>query len=107
MRIAKVEIPLYTIDELEESAREKAIREHREFLLCVSDASDFEDNNSAYLEWFNDVESNDEPVLESIRINEYLFFENGEFAEVVDYTKDHPTKAGITELKLFGQVYKI
>jgi hypothetical protein len=107
MRIAKVEIPLYTIDELKDSSKEKAIREHREFLLCVTDTSDFEENINAYIDWINDIESNDEPVLESIRMNEYLFFTDGEFVDTVTYVDKHPEKAGITELKLFGQVYII
>jgi hypothetical protein len=104
MRIAKVEIPLYTIDELQGNAKNRVIEEHRRIL--TSEHVSFQgDTEQLRAERALEAE-NDEYVIENIRLNEYLFFKNGEFAPTVTYSDNHP-RAGITELKLFGQVYKI
>ena len=45
-------------------------------------------------------------IIEDIKENEYLFFFNGKLASITCYCGKHE-KSGITELKLFDEVYII
>ena len=105
MKPVKVKINLYQFDELSEEAKEKAIEEHRQFLLEATYESDydFEGDYEARLE---EIENSNEPVIECIRINEYWFFEDGELANCTTYCGKHP-KSGITEFNYMGSVYQI
>lgn len=86
----KCTINLYTFDELSEKAKEKAIAEHREFLLSMMSPNDFisgdiEHDTAAILQATYEIEYEyyclcDEPIIESLQINEYEFFQNGELA---------------------------
>ena len=87
----KVTINLYEFEELNPKARQKAIEEHAEFLMTT-----IEDGETV----------EEEEVIESITINNYLFFEDGEMAYIIEYTGKHE-KAGAIEFKLFGSVYTI
>lgn len=46
---------------------------------------------------------NDADIIESIEINEYYFFANGEMANVTKFVGNHP-KSGTTELNFAGSI---
>jgi len=85
MKTIKTEIKLYKYDELEKESKEKAFNEHKDFLRS------------------NEIK---EDVEESIRINEYWFFECGEMAHTTHFTGKHE-KAGTTEFYFQGKTYII
>ena len=111
-----VTINLYSFDELDEKAKRKAIEDHREFELSIMQEGDFisgdpkfdtdEELKKAYdLQW-NYYMMNDEPIIESIEANDYLFFNNGELAHTLEYTGKHE-KAGTTEFILYGETFTL
>lgn len=113
-----IPVNLYTLDELSEEAREHAIEEHRHFLLETMTPNDFisgdpEYDTPAALDSEYECEydyylMNDEPIIESIEINEYMFYESGEIAPVCTYCKGHPTHSGETWLMNYhGHNYRI
>ena len=111
-----ISVNLYTLDELSDRARNRAIREHRDFLLSVMSPNDFisgdseydtpEKLNEAYESEYDYYLMNDEPIIESIEINEYLFFCDGEIANVTHYCGKHPL-SGKTVLHYLGKDYEI
>lgn len=94
-----ISIKLYSFSELSEKAKEKAIADHREFELSVMQPDDFISGEAEYdtpaeLQKTYEAEydyylMNDEPIIENIETNEYLFFENGELAHTVHYCGGH------------------
>lgn len=111
-----ITIKLYELDELGEKARARAIDEHRNFMLETMYPEDFksgdpqydtpEELEKAYNAEYDYISMNDEPVIESIECNEYLFFEDGELAHVTHYCGKHPL-SGQTWLKYHGSEYRI
>lgn len=99
MKSIQTTINLYSFSELTGKSRQRAIEEHRCFLLDVTSIKHFEYEEDFYstLEFY---ENEDEGIIESIEINDYMFFEDGELASVTHYTK-----TGITEFTFKGQVY--
>ena len=75
-----------------------------DFEGCVDPERDTPE--SMYNEEYDYILMNDEGVIDSIEANEYLFFENGEIANVTYYCGKHPL-AGETHLKMAGHDYKI
>ena len=71
----QVMINLYDFDELSSIAQEKAIEEHQSFLADIE----------------HELHSM-QHVIESIRINEYLFYADGEIAPIIHYTGRHEKK---------------
>ena len=69
MHVIQLSIPIFELNELSSKARQKAISEHRDFLLGIESDSD---------------------AVESIEINKYLFYVDGEVAPVTTYTGAHP-----------------
>ena len=116
MKTASINISLYSFEELSEKAQERAIREHREFLLSVMQPSDFisgdpeydtpEQLSAAYESEYDYVLFNDDPVIESIECNEYLFFEDGSISNCVTFCGNHP-RAGQTVLRIYGNEYVV
>ena len=101
----KVEINLYSFNELSKDAKDFAISEHRDFLLSIYDDSNFDDSfNMDYSKYEKSL--NEDYIIEDIEANEYLFFFNGELANTIHYCGKHP-KTGLTELKLFGEIYTL
>jgi hypothetical protein len=108
----KVTINLYSFDELNEAAKQKAIDDHRNFELSIMQESDFISGDSehdtpeklseAYNTEYSYLEENDEPIIESIEANDYLFFSDGSLADCVTYTID-----GRMELKMGNDVYVV
>lgn len=111
-----IEIMLYKLDELNEEARQRAIDEHRNFLLEIMRPEDFdcgdpcidtpERSAAIYEAEYNHILNNDNPVIESIKINEYLFYSNGKMAHIVTYTGKHE-KSGQTYYIFEGKEYRI
>lgn len=95
MKQATITINLYSFDELSETAKQYAINEHRDFLLSTMSKDDFISGDEEYdtpekLQEQYDSEyeyysNNDEPIIESIEINEYLFHKDGQLAHTVHY----------------------
>ena len=110
----KVTINLYEFKELNEKAKQKAIDEHRTFLLYIMSENDFicgeseydtpERLHETYLSEWNNIAYNDQPVIENIESNEYYFFADGNFAGVTKYCEKHE-KAGTIELKIGEEIY--
>ena len=97
-----VKINLYSFDELMEESKNRAINDAIIFLN--NDLIDFEDESGNMQEEY--FEHTEEEAEEFIRINDYLFFKNGELANVTEYTGAHP-RAGQTELILNGEAFNI
>lgn len=109
----KATINLYEFHELNETAKRTAIEDHRNFMLSTMEADDFisgdpeydtpEKLEETYNSEYEYINENDEPVIESIEANEYLFFYDGTFARVFwdAYTEKFST------IKIGGEMYKI
>lgn len=93
MKKIKIELELFKYDELEGEAKKKAFDEHYIFLSSIPYDYETEDEIKEYVE-------------DSITINEYLFFKNGEMADITHYTGKHP-KEGKTELKIFNKIIEV
>lgn len=109
----EVKIHLYRLDELSETARERAISEHRDFMLSILQP-DFIDgvpdwDNPEKVEMYHQeyeyIENNDEPVIESIEANDYFYYSNGGICSVCTYTGG--PKKGITEITVHGETITI
>ena len=97
-----IDLNLYHIDELTENARQKAIEEMRIFLLSTMRPDDFisgdptydtpEELLKAYNAEYNYIENNDDTVIENIEANDYLYFADGNLANVKYKTVNQETK---------------
>lgn len=101
--VKEIKIKIYEYDELSEDAKIKAFEDHAYFIEC--NPQEYEDNEGNikrddYSKWSE--QEFKEYVEENIRINEYLFFANGEQAHATTYTKTNKTI-----LKLFGEEYEV
>lgn len=105
MMTIKVELKLFKYEELNETARETAFNDHKEFIRNFP--SESENDKGEIIPDNMDNWSLEEIkvyVEESIKINDYFFFENGGLAECTTYAGKQE-KAGITELTFNGVVY--
>lgn len=98
----KAEITLYEFDELDETSKQSAIFEHLNFL--DSEPEEFENEQGELVREY--MEHTEEDTIESIRLNRYYFFSNGDIADCTTYTGKHP-KAGKTEFKFKGENVEI
>ena len=110
MKTVTVAYNLCEFEELSEKAKQRAIMDHRDMLLRTMTVDDFigagdpeygDTPESMYDEEYDLVLTDDDYVAESIIINNYLFFETGEYANTVTYCGNHPL-AGKSFLKLNG-----
>lgn len=111
-----ITIKLYAFSELNEKAKRKAIEKHREFMLSIMRPEDFktgipeydtpEELQKTYEAEFDYYAMNDEPIIENIEANDYLFFANGELAHTVRYCGAHPL-SGETHFIFHGEDYII
>jgi len=97
-----ITIKLYSFSELSEKAKRRAIETHREFILSIMESDDFETGIVEY----DYYARNDEPIIENIKANDYLFFEDGELAHTITYCGNHPL-AGETHFIFNGVDYLI
>lgn len=89
-----ITVNLYTFEELIEKAKQKAIEEHRIFLLESMQPDDFisgepeydtpEELQKAYNAEYDYYLFNDDPIIESIECNEYYFYADGTLASVIN-----------------------
>lgn len=110
-------INLFPFSELSEKAQQKAIFEHRQFMLETMQPEDFisgcaeydtpEELQKAYESEYEYILFNDDPVVESIEINEHLFYSNGDFAPVVYKYPNRTMKSRETYIKIHGTEYRI
>lgn len=115
MKQAIIPINLYEFSELNTTAKTRAIEDHRQFLLSIMTKDDFISGDSEHdtPEKLQEVfESeydftlyNDEPVIESIEINEYLFYSDGDLAPTTTYL--YGDKKGKTIYKNNGIEYEL
>ena len=100
-----IRVKLFSINELPLISKRKAIDEHRLFMLTIMQPRDY-DNKYDFEETYNYTLFYDEPVIDDIQANEYLFFEDGTLAHTIDYCGSH-SRAGETDLVLHGSSYTI
>ena len=107
-----INLKLYSFNELPKAAQERAIQEHRDFLLSVLQP-DYIDgitdwNDAEKMEMYRDeydyMENNDEPIIENIEINDYLYFYDGTLCQAVTYTAGPLT--GQTWVTIHGERYQ-
>lgn len=90
-----ININIYNFDELNDKAKNRAVDDHRNFLLSIMRPNDFisgdpeydtpEELEKTYQSEYEYYLMNDEPIIESIEINEYMFYSNGEiYSEAVN-----------------------
>ena len=96
-----IEVGLYNIDELEEDVRDKVLSEHRDFLLSMFDAGEYD--------WDMDYETyrdnlTEEDIIENINANEYLYYVDGTMAYTIRYTGKHE-RAGERVFLVNGTVH--
>lgn len=94
MKAYKKIIYVYKFEELEKYAKNKAIEEHRQFLLSIMTPNDFisgcaeydtaEELQKTYEAEYEYYLENDEPIIESIECNEYNFTSDG---EIIGYSE--------------------
>ena len=97
-----VKVNLYSFNELSDKAREKAILEHQDFL--DSQPEEYENEAGELVSEY--IEHTEQETIESIEMNDYTFFADGELANCTTFTGKHP-RAGETEVKIHGETYKI
>lgn len=111
MKSVNVAINLYSLDELSEKARARAIEEHRRFLLDMMSPEDFisgdpeydtpEQLSAVYESEYDYILFNDDPVVENIEANDYLFFGDGGLANCTSYYN------GKTFLCVYGASFEV
>lgn len=109
-----ISINLYHFEELPETAKERAIMDHRGFLLSVLSPEDFisgdpaydtpEKLEEAYRDEYDYYIENDEPIIDSIEANDYLFCYNGDYCRSCTYTAG-PHK-GKTLVTIHGETFE-
>lgn len=97
-----VTINLYSFEELNEKARQKAISEHQSFL--DGQPEQYENEDGEMVEEY--VEHTEADAIENIEANEYIYFEDGKLAHCCTYTGKHE-KAGITEFYFHGSTFTL
>ena len=97
-----VKINLYSFDELNEKAKEKAITEAIMFL--DSEPEEFENEEGEMEEQY--IEHTEEDAKEFIFANDYFFFSNGEQAHVIEYVGKHP-RTGESDFIFKGETIKL
>lgn len=102
MKTVQIKINLYSLNELSSEAKQVAILNHGDFLNSFP--HEYENENGEMVEEY--IEHNEDEIIESILINNYYFFKNGELANVKTYTGKHP-KAGVSEFGFMGNIYEI
>ena len=84
-----VNIKLYEYKELKKDAQLLAYNDHREFLLSTYQANNYDSSfNMTYNKYKAQLRKCD--VIESIEINEYLFFTDGTLTNTISYCGKHP-----------------
>lgn len=102
MKTVNVTIDLFSFNELNKEAQQVAISEHESFLNPM--LLEYENEEGEMISEY--IEYTEAEVIESIEVNEYLFFSNGKLAQTCTFTGAHP-RAGETEFIFLGKSYII
>lgn len=86
MKTIQVTVELYKLNELSNEVRGKVIKDHMHFLSNDYDDVDIEIHGSIK-EYWNSI--TEESAIESIEVNEYLYYSDGNIANVVHYCGKH------------------
>lgn len=103
MKTVKVEIELFELSELSEEVRETVLNDRCYFLSSSYTDDDIELYGSIK-EYWNSLTK--DSIIESIEMNEYLFYKDGSLANVVNYCGEHE-RAGETVLTFQDKEYII
>ena len=119
-----ITITICNFDDLEGKARQTAIEEHRSFLLDCMTPNDFISGdpeydtpgqlNAQYEAEYEYYLMEDEPIIESIQANDYLYYPSGKIARATEYPagmvtvdgKPHPNAGKIIFTDL-GQAIEV
>ena len=77
----EIKIPVYKLKELKDNIRDNVIQDHLDFLINTAYTTDTKEDIEARRLY------TEEEAIESININEYEYFENGELIPVNQYLK--------------------
>lgn len=102
MKQVPVTICLYSINELQGKAKERAINEHFNFMS--NEPIEYENEAGEMVSEY--YEPNISEVIENIEMNGYLYFEDGIMAKTILYCGKHE-KAGLHEFEFLGNTYVI
>lgn len=105
MLVVNIPIKLFSLAELSSEAREITLDEHREFLVSVY-SDDMYDESLEMTQEIYENELTEIDVVESIDINDYLYYQSGEMAHTIRFTGKHP-RSGERILKHQGEEYTI
>jgi uncharacterized membrane protein len=94
----KVTIELYSINELNKEAKQKAINEHKSFLIDSYDDGMFDESFDMTRSKYAKQLLKDE-IIGHIEINNYLFLKNGEMAHTLQYMKNNKCEKHVFILK--------
>ena len=95
-----ITINIYSFNELNDTAKDKAINEHGDFMESIG--FDYEDEHGNMQ--MDYTRPSDADIIENIGANEYMFYYDGTLASITQYVGNHPM-AGTSEFKLHGQTY--
>ena len=107
----QLSINIYSFHELSEKGKTRAIEDHRAFMLStlqpdyIDGVTDWNDPEkmAMYRAECSAIEDSDTEVVESIEVNEYMFYANGELCPCCTYVAG--PKQGTTEATIHGEVY--
>lgn len=102
MKTVNAPIDLYSFNELNKEAQQRAISEHESFLNPM--LLEYENEDGETISEY--IEHTEAEVIESIEANQYLFFSNGELAQTYTFTGNH-SRAGETEFIFIDKAYLI
>lgn len=111
--MVEIKIHLYRFSELCDIAKQKAIMDHRVFMIntlepdYIDGVTDWNDPEKMEMYWADcaDIIDNDETVVESIEVNEYWFFYNGVLANTQTHLfDDEPPK---TTAIVYGELVEV
>ncbi len=105
MIVVNIPIKLFRLAELDEDARERALEEHRDFLVTVY-SDDMYDSSFEMTQEKYENELTEDEVIDSIDINDYLYYASGEMAHTIQFTGGH-ARSGERILKHQGEEYSI
>lgn len=97
----KVEITLYSFNELNKEAQERAI--HKHFIFLESTPVSVEDGDGVFYDEYQEYSRED--VIENILVNAYYYFADGEMAHCVTY--DGGARDGETEFYHHGEIIPV
>ena len=101
----KVEIELFSLEDLGKEVQKEVIQSQKEFLIDVYQDDDFDSSfNMTRSKYANSITIAE--IKENIEINGYLYFFDGSMASTISYCGKHK-RSGENVLTLYGKEYLI